>query len=97
MTNLKESAKNYEPKTTLNIADLGKVSVNENIHTREGTTDDGQSFTYQYISVDDEDYRVPISVIKALKTLMEDKPELEFFKVKKEGTGLNTTYMVIPL
>jgi len=46
--------------------------------------------------VDDEEYRVPTSVLKSLKVILEDKPDLKFFKVKKTGEGLKTEYTVIP-
>ena len=49
------------------------------------------------INVDGEDYRVPDSVLKTLKVLLEDNPELEFFKVKSEGEGFHKKYTVIPI
>jgi hypothetical protein len=48
--------------------------------------------------VDDEKYRVPISVIQQLQVMIEDNPNLKKFKVKKTGEGKdNTRYTVIPL
>ena len=55
------------------------------------------AFKLKVINVDGEDYRVPISVIKALKTIAEEKPNLKFVKVKRTGEGMKTEYTVIPL
>jgi len=95
--NIKEEAENYTAPETKNISDLQKVSTSVEIEDREYEKKDGEKFSLKVITVDGEQYRVPTSVLKALKTILEDKPELEFFKVKKEGTGMNTTYVVIPL
>lgn len=97
MTSIKDSAKAYVPPTTLNIVDLDKVSVNmdlKNKVVREGEVDE---FNYDFIEVDDKEYRVPTSVKKQLKAILESKPELEFFKVTKTGEGLKTEYQVITL
>jgi hypothetical protein len=47
--------------------------------------------------VNGEEYRVPDSVLKALKDNLEVNPKLGWFKVKKTGEGLKTNYTVIPL
>ncbi len=98
MASISEEAENYVPATTKNIADLEAVSINQEMFTRikkEGTPEE---FTYDCIVIKDEDYRVPKSVLKQLKTFKEEKPEMTTFKVKKEGTTQNdTTYTVIPL
>lgn len=102
MTSIKESAKAYEPPQTKNITDLEKVSVN--IDTKQETFDkkdpkEGEEpkFTVETFEVDGEKYRLPTSVKAALKEIMKEKPEMEFFKVTKSGTGFGTTYTVIPL
>ena len=97
MTTLKEAAKAYTPKQTLNIADLPEVSTDLNLEDREGLDNEGKPFKYKVINLNGVDYRVPGSVIGDLKALVEEKPSLEKFKVIKKGMGMNTRYTVIPL
>jgi hypothetical protein len=93
---LKEVAKAYESHSVGNIADLPKVSTDLVVEDREGVNE-GKTFSYQVIVVDDMEYRVPASVLKSLKAILEDNPDLKTFKVKKTGEGMNTAYTVIPL
>jgi CO dehydrogenase/acetyl-CoA synthase epsilon subunit len=97
MANLYETAQEYEPVQTKNIADLEKVSVKDvDVVTKTFKGKDGE-FTIDVITVDGEDYRVPASVLKSLKELIAEKPDLKDIKVKKSGSGLQTSYTVIPL
>ena len=41
--------------------------------------------------------RVPRTVLKSLKAIREEKPDLQEFKVKRSGEGLKTVYTVITL
>jgi len=97
MASIKEEAQAYEPKQTKNIADLNKVSIDLQTEERVGTDKDGNPFRYKVIIVDGEDYRVPDSVLKSLKAIFKEKPELKEFKVVKTGEGLNTNYTVVPI
>jgi len=103
MTNLRESSLTYESNETKNITELAKVSTILELEERtfnEGKLDkDGKSiqFSIKVVIVDGEEYRVPDSVRKQLKVHLEEKPDLEFFKVKSTGTGMNTAYTVIPM
>ena len=92
MTTIKESAEEFKPKQTLNIADLKKVSVDLELQNETDV-----EFPYQYVMIDGEKYRVPISVIKTLNAILEHKQDLKYFKVNKKGEGMNTEYTVIPL
>lgn len=94
---LKEEAQTYESHSVGNIADLPKVSTDLVTEDREGTNDEGKTFNYKVITVEGQDYRVPASVLKSLKAILEDNPNLKSFKVKKTGQGLATEYTVIPL
>ena len=97
MANLKEEAQNYEPAKTKNIAELDSVQIDVKVRDetyKEGTTDE---FKLKVITIDAEDYRVPVSVLKSLKAILEEKPNLKSFKVKKTGLGLSTEYTVVPL
>jgi len=104
MATLTETAKEYTPKQTLNIADLEEVSVDletldDEFEVEE--TKDGQTTTkvvkQKVIEVEGKRYRVPNSVLNQLKVLIEDNPSMKKFKVKKSGQGLNTEYIVIPI
>ena len=92
MASLKEEAKGYEPKHTLNIADLDVVSVDVEIQSENDV-----EFPYKYVEIDGQRYRVPASVIASLSALLEDNPNLTKVKVKKSGEGMKTNYTVIPL
>lgn len=94
---IKEEAKAYESQSVGNIADLPKVSMNFPVEDREGTNDDGKTFKYKVAVIEGNEYRVPASVLKSLKAILEDNPNLQTFKVKKTGQGLATEYTVIPL
>ena len=96
MANLKDAAKAYEGQTK-NIADLPKVSTELEVEERSGTNDEGKDFSYKVVIVDGVEYRVPVSVLKSLKTILEDNPDIKSFKVRKTGTGMGTSYTVIPL
>lgn len=97
MGNIKEEAQAYEPPVTRNISELESVPVSLQVEDRTGTKKDGKSFSYNVVVLNDEDYRVPNSVLKALKVILEEKPDLKEFKVKKTGEGLNTEYTIVTL
>lgn len=92
MTSIKEKAQDYEPRQIKNIADLDKVSVDLEI-----MEDSEAEFPYFYVLVDGERYKVPVTVLSALKAILDEKAELKSFKVKKDGEGLKTKYTTIPL
>jgi len=94
---LREEAKTYESHSVGNIADLPKVSTEFEVEDREGTNDEGKTFQYKVITFEGNEYRVPASVLKSLKAMLEDNPNLKTFKVKKTGQGMSTEYIVIPL
>ena len=101
MAKLKEEAEKYEPKQTHNIAELDRVSVNLEVQDDEFEfiAEDGNPkvVKQKVLVIDGLNYRVPNSVLTQLKVLLEDNPNLEFFKVKRTGQGLNTDYTAIPL
>jgi len=97
MTNIKETARAYEPAHTFNIADLEVVSTDFEIKYETGVDKNDKEFTYAYIEVEGKQYRVPTSVIAQLKDVLEEKPELSKFRVKKSGEGMSTRYTVIAL
>ena len=97
MGNLRETSKAYEPKKTKNIADLEAVSLDVEISKTSGTDKEGKDFEFHVAKVAEEDYRVPSSVLEAIQTLLESKPQVKTIKVVKKGTGMNTSYSVIEL
>ncbi len=97
MGKLNEEAKNYTPATMNNITDLESVPTDIEVVEevfKEGTSEE---FRAKIVRVDGEAYRVPVSVLKSLKAILEVKPDLKKIKVTKTGTGMNTEYTVIPL
>lgn len=97
MASIRESAENYVSPETLNIVELKAVSTEMDLKHKvvnEGTEDE---FSYDYILVDEKEYRVPKSVIKQLQAQLKEKPDWVSFKVTKTGTGLKTEYSVIML
>lgn len=97
MAKLKDEANAYESQATKNISELPKVSVDAGVEEKKGMNNEGEEFSYKYIVVDGSQYRVPNSVLKSLKAILEENPNLKYFKVKKTGTGMTTEYTVIPL
>ncbi len=98
MAKLREEAEAYEPKKTKNIADLEVVNIDEvELEEREFTKEDGETFSFKVMTIDDEEYRVPVSVLKSLKAILLVRPELKTFRVTKTGEGMNTAYTVVPL
>lgn len=98
MANLRESALIYESKKTKNISDLPKVSTQLDLQKQTGIDKEGKEFTYYFVEVEGEKYRVPVSVLEGLKTQLEEDPELEFFRAKKTGSTMkDTKYVVVPV
>ena len=92
MTNITEQAKEYEPKQIKNISELTSIDTNSEV-----LEDKEAEFPYKYIEVNGERYKLPISVIASLKSILEENADLKKFKVKKSGDGMTTKYTVIPL
>ena len=93
-TNLKEAASGYIPKRTLNIADLDKVDVSFPIDDRVGTRKDGSTFDYLVMVINQQEYRVPATVLEELQKVLKLKPDTKFVKVIKTGSDLATRYSV---
>lgn len=101
MGTIKDEAMAYEGKQTKTIDLLDKVPVDlvlkddsfEFVDEETGKTKDVHQ---KVCTVDGEDYRVPRTVLRDLKIMFEDNPNLKFFKVKKKGEGKMTRYTVIP-
>lgn len=97
MASIKETAMAFVPKKTKNVADLDQVDVELILRDGTGTDVKGEPFAYKFIELNDEEYRVPESVIAQLKDVLEARPTMNKFKVKKAGSGMQTKYTVVGL
>jgi len=97
MANIRESAQAFIPKQTKNIADLDSVNLDWPVEDRTGTDKDNNEFAYKVVVKDGEDYRIPASVLNAIKTIIENKASQKTVRVIKKGTGMNTEYTVIQM
>ena len=100
MASIKDSALNYSSTTTMNIADLDKVSTDLEIVPDSFEVEENgvtKTVNQEVIIIDEQKYRIPKSVLQQLKVLLEDSPELKHFKVKKTGSNMDTRYTCIPM
>ena len=98
METLKQAAQAFvPPQKTKNISELKRVSVEIELKTKEGKDREGQPYTYKYIEVEGQEYRVAGPVIRGIKNLIEKFPNMKYFSVMKDGDGMNTKYQVVPL
>lgn len=92
-------AHDYEGNNfTKNISDLECFDVGMPVYRFDGETGEGKKFTYMYI--EDKNgvrYRIPWTVIDYIKNYRQEEPLQVLFKVKKNGTGLDTKYTVFPV
>lgn len=94
MASIKEEALAYEPKQTLNIADLDRVDLSFPLEDRTGTDKEGKDFNYKVMIANGMEYRVPNSVLEEIKKMLDLKPDLKAVRVEKSGSGLATKYVV---
>lgn len=101
MAKLGEYAKEHVSATaTKNITDLPEVLVDMELQDDSFEFEkDGETKTVnqKVIMVGEEKFRVPTSVINQLKVHLEDNPTMKKFKVRSNGSGMDTRYTVIPL
>ena len=97
MASLKETAQEYKPQQTKNIAEVEAVSVEQEIKKEVRKNKDNEDYTISFIVLNGEEYRVPNSVLEQLQAILKEKPDMKTFKVTKAGEGLNTKYTVIQL
>lgn len=102
MGSLKESAQAFAPKQTFNIADLDRTNLSWPIVQKTGQTtrkspegEDVQvEYTYNVMVFNDQEYRVPNTVLEEIQKMLKLKPDLEFVNVTSTGSGLSTRYTV---
>lgn len=96
-TTLRDAARTYVPKSAKNITELKSISTDLLIDTETGNEGTDEEYSYNFVVVEEIKYRVPDSVLKDLKAILEKKPTLKTFTVSKSGEGRQTKYTVIPL
>jgi len=69
MVSLKDTATEYEPKLTLNIADLDKVDISFPVEDRSGTNAEGKDFEYKVMVANNLEYRVPNTVLEEIQKI----------------------------
>jgi|TARA_R110000751_G_scaffold61072_3_gene127182 hypothetical protein len=95
MAKLREEAQGYEPKRTLNIAELTAVPLDDlEVLDGSGENKDGKVFHYKYTLIDGKEYRIPSTVLEEIQKILKIKPEAKIVKVNKSGVDLNTKYTV---
>lgn len=102
MESLKKTAQDYVPKQTLNIADLDRTNLNWKVESRTGTTtkkdaegvEHEETYTYSVMVVNEQEYRVPLTVLEEIQKMLKLKPDLEFVNVSRTGSGMATRYSV---
>ena len=94
---IREAAKTYVPKSAKNITELDKIDANLLIQIEVGEDSQGEAYSFNYIEINGDKYRVPDSVLKDLQSILKKKPDLKTFSVSKSGEGRQTRYTVIPL
>ena len=97
MGTIGEESDAYVAPTTKNITELEKVSIDFELKNGEDKDDKGVPYTYKYFELNGEKYRVPKVVLGSLKLIRKKIPDLKYFVVLKEGTGLATKYQVLPV
>ena len=96
MGTLREEAQAYQPRLTLNIADLEKIPIDIELKDGSGKDAKGEEFTYKYAVIDGKEYRVAGSIMGGIKLLLSKIPRLQHVTVLKQGEGMNTRYQVLP-
>lgn len=94
---LKQAALEYEPKSTANIADLDVAFTDLPVKEKQFNDKDGKPFTVKVMEYMGIEYRVPDSVLADLKEILDERPNLRSFRVRKSGEGMKTKYTVIAL
>jgi len=93
MASLREEAQNYEAPSMKNITDLEVVSLDQPVmEVEKGKGED--AFTVDVMVINNEEYRVPKSVLNEIKLMLKNFPDAKTVKVTKSGTGMSTRYRV---
>lgn len=91
---LKETAKDYVPKRTLNVTDLDRVDLSFPMEDRVGKDKEDKEFKYKVIIINEQEYRVAATVLEEIQKIVKLRPDAKYVKVTSTGSGLNTKYAV---
>lgn len=91
---LKQTSEEYIPKKTLNIVDLDRVDLSWPVVEETGVDSEGKEFTFKVMTINSQKFRVPGPVMEEVKKMLDLKPDLQFVKVTKTGSGSGTRYTV---
>ncbi len=92
MGTIKDEAVNYRPKGVRNISELNEIDTSIALFKEEQA-----EYPYTYFEMNGERYKMPDAVLGNLQAILKSNPNLKKFKVTKQGQGMNTKYVVIPL
>lgn len=92
MGTIKDEAVNYKPKGVKNISELPEIETTLVLFKEENV-----EYPYTYLEMNGERYKMPDAVLASLQAIIKSNPNLKKFKVTKQGQGMNTKYVVIPL
>ncbi len=94
MATIKETALDYQPQQTMNIADLDKVSVDCQVYEKVKADGEGKDYSYKCVELNGIEYRMPNTVLEEIQKILKIKPDVKFVNVTKTGEGLKTRYAV---
>lgn len=100
MVSIREKMQNLDNGQNIkihNVAELVTLNVDTDIETRIFAEGSEKEFKVDGFEQDGKFYRVPFSVQKQIAVLLDEIPDLKIVKIKKVGSGMDTSYMVLPL
>ena len=92
MSTLRETSQGYIAPPELNITDLGSIDLSVEILEGEGEKKEGGTYTYKYMEINGNEYRIPSFVLEQIKDILKLKPSVSNIKVTKTGSGRATRY-----
>lgn len=95
--NIRDKAKQYVPPPKIN--DIGIIPLDVPVYDDgEGIDiETGKTYKYSYMLFNDDEVRIPDSVISQLKEQILENPKMTAFKVSKKGLGKAARYTVVPI
>lgn len=95
---LGDYAKAYKPKQGYkNITELPQFDTNMVVYEDTGVDGEGKEFSYKYLEVNGEKYKLPDSVIAQIQATIIENENARTWKVVKAGSGLNTRYTAVAI
>ena len=93
MGTIKDEATAYKSNSSVrNISELNEIDTSLVLFDEKEA-----EYPYRYFEQNGERFKMPDSVLLNLQAILKSSPNLKKFKVTKQGQGMNTKYIVIPL